>query len=270
MALSESALKKLHKDEIINLALDYQSKFDSMLAGIRNELSDLKKYFEQLRSDLSVTKLVNTKLKEKVVSLERQTWSNSQYSRRGCLELSGIPETIESKDLEGTALDIFEKLDVMVDPSIVEDCHWIKSSKGPRKVIVKLSRRKDANKIRSLKKGLKCMNLSSLGVNSTVYINDSLCTYYKMLWGKCRKLLLNKYFYSFWVTNGTIKLKTVENGRVYAITHRNDLVELFPDNEILADQVETARLFFKVMIQITFHYRFTFFSLHFCFQKVMF
>ena len=70
MALSESALKKLHKDEIINLALDYQSKFDSMLAGIRNELSDLKKDFEQLRSDLLVTKLVNTKPTEKIVSLE--------------------------------------------------------------------------------------------------------------------------------------------------------------------------------------------------------
>ena len=77
MALPESALKKLHKDEIINLALDYQSKFDSTLAGITNELSDLKKDFEQLRSDLSVTKLVNTKLKEKVVCLERQTWNNS-------------------------------------------------------------------------------------------------------------------------------------------------------------------------------------------------
>ena len=92
-------------------------------------------------------------------------------------------------------------------------------------------------KIRSLKKGLKGMNLSSLSINSAVYINDSLCTYYKMLWGKCRKLLLNKYIHSFWVTNGTIKLKTVENGRVYAVTHRNDLVELFPDNDILADQV---------------------------------
>ena len=43
MALSEAALKKLSKDEIINLALDYQSKFDSTLAGIRNELYDLKK-----------------------------------------------------------------------------------------------------------------------------------------------------------------------------------------------------------------------------------
>ena len=130
-------------------------------------------------------------------------------------------------------LGIFEKLAVVVDPSNVEDCHWIKPSKGSKKVIVKRSRRKDANKIRLLKKGLKGMNLSSLGIN----INDSLCTYYRMLWGKCRRLLSNKYIHSFWVTNETIKLKTVENGRVYAVTHQNDLMELFPDNDILADQV---------------------------------
>ena len=49
--------------------------------------------------------------------------------------------------------------------------------------------------------------------------------------------MLNKYMQSFWVKNDTVKLKTVENGRVYAVTHRNDLVELFPDNEVLADQV---------------------------------
>ena len=104
MALSESALKKLHKDEIINLALDYQKKFDSTLAGIKNELSDLKKDFEQLRSDFSITNLVNIMLKEKVVSVERQTCSNSQYSRRECLELSGIPETIETRIWKGQCL----------------------------------------------------------------------------------------------------------------------------------------------------------------------
>ena len=78
MARSESALKKIHKDEIINLALDYQSEFDSTLAGNRNKLSDLKKDFEQLRSGLLNNKLVNSKLKEKVVSPEQQKWSNSQ------------------------------------------------------------------------------------------------------------------------------------------------------------------------------------------------
>ena len=99
MALSESALKKLHKDEIINLALDYQNKFDFMLAGIRNELSGLKNDFEQLRSDLSITKLVNNKFKEKVISLEQPTWKNRQHYRREYLWLSGITEIIGIKDM---------------------------------------------------------------------------------------------------------------------------------------------------------------------------
>ena len=69
MVLSESAIKKPNKDEIISL--DYQSKFDTTLAGIKNELSHLKKDFKQLRSDLSITRfMVNTKLQGKVVSLE--------------------------------------------------------------------------------------------------------------------------------------------------------------------------------------------------------
>ena len=71
MALSEAALKKLSKNEIINLALDYQIKFNSTLAGIRNELSDLKKYFEKLYSDLSVAWQINSVLRERVTSLER-------------------------------------------------------------------------------------------------------------------------------------------------------------------------------------------------------
>ena len=56
MALSKAALKELSKDEIVNVALDYQSKFNSTLTGIRNELSDLKKYFEELDFDLSVAR----------------------------------------------------------------------------------------------------------------------------------------------------------------------------------------------------------------------
>ena len=57
MALSGAALlKKLWKDEIITLALDYQRKFDSALAGIRIELSDLKKDFEKVGSDFSVAR----------------------------------------------------------------------------------------------------------------------------------------------------------------------------------------------------------------------
>ena len=95
----------------------------STLTGIRNELSDLKKAFEKLGSDLSVARQVNSVLRERVTSLERQCWSNSQYSRRECLELTGIPETSDNNTLESTVLKIFERLEVKVDLSNVKDCH---------------------------------------------------------------------------------------------------------------------------------------------------
>ena len=80
VALSETSLKKLFKEEVINLALDYQSKFHSTLAGLRNELSELKKDFEKLGSELAVSKRVIGMLEKRVINMERQYWSNSQYS----------------------------------------------------------------------------------------------------------------------------------------------------------------------------------------------
>ena len=118
-------------------------------------------------------------MKKKTI-LERQCWANNQYNRRKCLEISGIPENIESKDLENLTLQIFEKIDISVDPENAEDCHWVKTLRS-KKVIIKLSRWKDANNIRSEKKKLKGKNLTSLGINTPVYINDSLCMLQKTM-----------------------------------------------------------------------------------------
>lgn len=50
MALFKTTLMKLSIYAIINLALDYQNKFDSTLAKTRNEFSELTKIFEKLVS----------------------------------------------------------------------------------------------------------------------------------------------------------------------------------------------------------------------------
>ena len=102
-------------------------------------------------------------------------------------------------------------------------------------MIIKISRRKDANKIRDEKKKLRGKNLTSLGINAPVYINDSLCIYYKKLWAKCKKLHYNKLIYAFWTSNGSIKLKIFENGNIHVITHDVDLEELLPNNELIKD-----------------------------------
>ena len=64
MVFSKASLKKLSKEEVINLVLDYQSKSDSTLAGIKNEPSELRNDFEKLGSELAVSKDVNGMLEK--------------------------------------------------------------------------------------------------------------------------------------------------------------------------------------------------------------
>ena len=158
MALNEAALRKLGEEEIIKLVLEYQSKFDSTLSSINNiktDLSELRKYYEKLESDVIITKQVNTRLYDKMKFLERQCWVNEQYSRRECLEISDVPESVTDNNLEGKVLKLLQKIDVEVHPDHIEACHWIRPNAGPKEVIIKMSGRKDADKIRRAKKKLK-------------------------------------------------------------------------------------------------------------------
>ena len=99
-----------------------------------------------------------------------------------------------------------------------------------------MSRRKDADKIPRANKKLKGLDLSSIGINSAMFINDSLCGYYKNLRAKCKKLWLNKFIHGFWPSNGSIRLKVTENSNVRVISHDADLEELFSGNELISDE----------------------------------
>ena len=143
MSFSEAALRTLAKDEVIALTLEYQAKFDNTLSNVNIELSELSNNFKKIESELSVSKNVNSKLHEWVFALERQCWGENQYSRRECLEITGLPDSVSNDDLE---IKIFDKLDVAIDPSDIEGCHWLKGN-GPKKVIIKFARYKDANLI---------------------------------------------------------------------------------------------------------------------------
>ena len=88
-----------------------------------------------------------------------------------------IADVSNNKTLESTVLKIFERLELKMNRSNVEDSHWITSKNSFKRVVVKVSRRKDASKTRSYKKNLKDMDLISTGINNLAYINDSLCMY---------------------------------------------------------------------------------------------
>ena len=84
-ALTEESLNKLNKPDLVALVVKLQSKMDSANSDLVAELRKMREGFDQMKSDKSVTKKVNTLLSEGLQTIEKQCWANAQYSRRECL-----------------------------------------------------------------------------------------------------------------------------------------------------------------------------------------
>ena len=79
------------------------------------------------------------------------------------------------------------------------------------------------------KKDLKKVKPADVGLSdgTQLYINESLCPYYKGLWNNCKTLWNEKRIFSFFTSNGIVKYTLREGGEVYSVTHLQDLKEKF-------------------------------------------
>ena len=145
---TEETIDKLSKKNIISIVLSLQSELACSNAKVLEEVRKLNDKFVQLESQLLLTQNVNTLLQKRVIDAERQCWENAQYTRRECLEISGIPTTVEQSNLEDKVLSIFEKIGCNVAKENIEACHRVGKHKN---VIVKFSKR-SGNKVFQLKK----------------------------------------------------------------------------------------------------------------------
>ena len=222
MAHTESLLSKLNKNHLIRITLDMQNSnliVTRHYLILRMNFLNSEKAIINLRLILTVSKSVTEIMRKRISMIQRKSWRNEQYSR-GEFRL---PESTEDSQLERTILKIFEKMNVEVDPKNIEDCHQLKSTGSSKRAIVKLSKRKDTDKIREVKKKVKIkLKFESMGINNPIFINDSLCTYYKKLWAKCKRLWMDKFIRGFWVSYWLIKIMVSESSTPCIITHDQD------------------------------------------------
>ena len=64
--------------------------------------------------------------------------------------------------------------------------------------------------------------------NTRLFVNQSLCSCYRVLWSKSRKLLSMGKINNFHISNGTIKIKIQEGSTPLSITHNADFEKYFP------------------------------------------
>ena len=143
MAHNEAFPMKLNKEYLVSITLDYQEKSNNILDDLKKDISDLESNLSWLKSDvkleayIQVSRNLNSKLSERLVTMESRCYANEQYSRREYLEILSIPTSVADKDLESKLLEILEKIDVPIDHTLVEDCHRLPSKGSPKKVIIK-------------------------------------------------------------------------------------------------------------------------------------
>ena len=176
MSHIESSLMRLNKEDLVRIILDSQGKFNNILDELKNNLNELKTNFFKIESDLHISRNTNDKLPDKIVVLERKCLANEQYSKKQCLEISGIPAEMWNKYTVKKVLEVLDAIEVPVNTDLVEDCHRIPSKVSPKRVILKLSCCKDSRRVLLNKKKLKQLKREFLnlptGVN--IYINESL------------------------------------------------------------------------------------------------
>ena len=260
IGLSKSKLEAMRKKDIVDMlssakfedliTLEVTEKisadltktfdfFDKKISEMEdNIISNLVAENKKLASRCDDLEFVTNKLTSRVAVLEKCHWQSIQYNRRNNIEIAGIPSTISNEQLEDKVCEVLNSIDVSVGPADIEACHRLPLNRNEKsenetsqRTIVKLINRKICEKALKNRKNLKDVDKEKLGfVSSTkIYINDSLCPYYRGLYAKCRKLRTDGKIFACWTFNGIVTMKITENSKFINILHDDDLYKLFPD-----------------------------------------
>ena len=103
-------------------------------------------------------------------------------------------------------------------------CHRLRET---CRVIVKLLNRKGTQNVLKEKHKLRSINLYDDNTDTNnkrnIFINQSLCSYYRKLYGMVKDLNNEASIDSFWITNGTIKIRESSQSKPISVTHESYL-----------------------------------------------
>ena len=142
-----------------------------------------------------------------------------------------IPCDVLNENLESKVLEVFSKASCEILSRDVEGCHRL--TNNDRDIVIFL-RRKDCDQVLPVKWDLREVKLEDIGSrgSNSIFINPSLCPYYRMLWSKSKRLLDLGKINNFYVSSGKIKIRIQENSKPMSINHFEDFKKYFPDVDL--------------------------------------
>ena len=226
---------KIQEEDINELkksVIDLKSVIDVRFDDLKKDLLNIKEtVIQNLLNDNKKLRAKVKSLEDNLVHVESECYGQDQYGRRNNIEINGIPNSVDSDNLEDKVIEILDAIDITVEKSEIEACHRLPGKETHKTTVVRFINRKHCENALKSRKKLKHCDKTSLGFseNQEIFFNDNLCPYYKKLSWMCRKVKREKLIVSTLSESGTVLIKTEENAKKIKIRHENELLDLFPD-----------------------------------------
>lgn len=229
--MRSSLLECLRDPEFLTLLRDevmapiIRSLVTEAVAERDQQISDLKQELKEVRTELK-------EVRTEVNALE-------QYSRRSCLNISGMPEsTGESTD--EIVRSVAAAAGVTLSAADIDSSHRVgRQQDGKRRtIIVKLSSRVCRDKLYEARKVLRSSRSSVLSedILRGVFISENLTKANQHVMYTARQLKRRGVLHSAWTDNCRMKIRLRANGNTRVIQCMDDL------RELVGDQPEFAAL----------------------------
>ena len=179
-----------------------------------------------------ITEIIPLKedLERKLLDIDTRLVECEQYSRRENLIISGIPESVNQKQLQEKVIQILGTIGLNIVYDDISACHRLynpPNSQYPAKVIVRFVNRKVANFCLEHRDDLQHQSFQQLRLNLRFY--ESLCSKNEESLRICKWLSQAGKIQSYFFRNGFLKIVKDEHGRPQKINHPEILRKMFAD-----------------------------------------
>ena len=214
----------------------FNTSFETMkvkMDSLEKQVKTLAQENDRLRSD-------SAKMNKEISDLRSSIDDQAQYTRRECLEIRGIPETV-GEDTNEIAKKIGALIEVDISDTDISVSHRIPLSNNGEAgstpirhpaIVVKFTNRRIRDRFYKARTKLKSYNIRDIGLGrygeNNIFIQESLTEAKRKLFNNCLKFRKEKNYKFIWTSYGVIYLRRNEHTPASRITSLRDLERLQP------------------------------------------
>ena len=227
MVLARSQYENMSKEELIQELTDiipsFANDINTKLSNLEEKFNDFLLKYGNLNSELQQCKKFNSHLLTRIIQLECNAVTNSQYSRRETIELNSVPADISEDVLKENICKALSLAGVNVVPNDLHACNQMKRSDVE---IVKLKCHKQKNLVMYKRENLgnNSQELNNLKFSGKFFVSESMSHENQL--AVRQQLKSAQKIQSTWFFNNVVNLKLTEHGRIYKIFHITEIENL--------------------------------------------